>query len=92
VQAEQVSDHGDGQLGGELEQGGVAVGARVDAERGEPVAEAGRVQRSVGLSAGERSGRVVGEACGHAGRLSLGQPTGEVGEGFDQRDGAAPES
>jgi hypothetical protein len=74
MQAEQVGDHGDGEFGGELEQGGVAVGARVDAERGEPVAQAGRVQRPVGLSAREQPGWVVGEVCCHAGRFSLGQP------------------
>jgi hypothetical protein len=46
VEAEQVGDHEDGEFGGELEQRGVAVGAGVDAERGEAVTEAGRVQPS----------------------------------------------
>jgi hypothetical protein len=56
VEAEQVGEHGYGEFGGELEQGGVAVGAGVDAERGEAVAEAGRVRGRSGWRPGNSHG------------------------------------
>jgi hypothetical protein len=59
-----VGEHWGGDLGGELEEGGVAVRAWVDPEYPEPSGEAGRVQVLSGVASGEQSVGLVQVCCG----------------------------
>jgi hypothetical protein len=56
VDAEHAGEQGGGQLGGELEQGGGACLAGLDAEVFEALPEVGGADRAAGLSAGEQPG------------------------------------
>ena len=57
VDAEHAGEDGGGQVGGELEQGGGAGSAGVDAELAEPFGHAEGADGAAGLTAGEQPGR-----------------------------------
>ncbi|WP_143227366.1 hypothetical protein [Actinomadura mexicana] len=68
MQAEEFADHGRWELAGVFEQGAVAVGAGVDAYRGEAAGQARVVKGSVWLLAGKQPWGLVELAGDAAGR------------------------
>lgn len=67
MDAEEVGEDGGRDLGGQLQQGGVAVGARIDAEGAQPLGKPGGVQVLAGAAAGEQPVAVM-EPGGDAAR------------------------
>jgi hypothetical protein len=74
VDAEHAGEHGGGQFGGELEQGGRASPAGVDAEAAEPFGELLGADRASGLAAGEQPRRGALVADGRVAPSGGGQP------------------
>jgi hypothetical protein len=92
VDAEHAGEQGGGEFGGELEQGGGACLAGLDAEVFDAFAEVSGADRAAGSASGKQPGRGVGGAGGAVSAFAVQRLPGEVGDELGKGDGCRPDS